>query len=175
MNKYCPSCQSDKPLSEFYWVKTRSRASSYCKACTRKQQSDWAKSNRERRLQINREWCSRNRKRKQTMMAASNAVQAAIKHGLLVRPDRCECCSVAGKIEAAHHDYSQPLNVRWLCQSCHRTWDSLNPKTAKTTLTRFRLTKGLAGASLAPCRSFQAAVVFRKLPVLRFNSSGFCL
>jgi hypothetical protein len=31
-------------------------------------------------------------------------------------------------LEAAHHDYSRPLEVRWLCPPCHRAWDSAQPK-----------------------------------------------
>ena len=55
------------------------------------------------------------------------AVTSAIKRGLLTRPDTCENgCS--GPVEAAHHDYTKPLDVRWLCRSCHRQWDRSTPK-----------------------------------------------
>lgn len=42
----------------------------------------------------------------------------AIKRGHLVRQP-CEVCGDA-RVEAHHDDYSQPLNVRWLCPSHHR-------------------------------------------------------
>ncbi len=47
-------------------------------------------------------------------------VAYAIKIGSLVRPANCEKCFKASKIQAHHEDYSKPLEVMWLCQSCHR-------------------------------------------------------
>ena len=55
---------------------------------------------------------------------ARYAVRAAIKRGELVRPTSCEECGRESFIEAAHGDYSRPLDVRWLCRTCHRRWDS---------------------------------------------------
>jgi len=51
--------------------------------------------------------------------------------GLLDRPTACEECGSTGQaIEAAHHNYDEPLRVRWLCRSCHRRWDKREPKNA---------------------------------------------
>lgn len=44
-------------------------------------------------------------------------VQSAMARGDLVRRP-CEICGKGG--EAHHDDYSEPLNVRWLCRSHHR-------------------------------------------------------
>lgn len=64
--------------------------------------------------------------------AARQAVRTAIKRGELIRPATCEQCGRSGlQIEAAHYDYDQPLNVRWLCRRCHRTWDAAEPKGRK--------------------------------------------
>lgn len=60
--------------------------------------------------------------------AAHARVAYAIKTGKMTRPTKCEECSGDGQIEAAHHDYSKPLDVLWLCTSCHRKWDHDNPK-----------------------------------------------
>lgn len=59
---------------------------------------------------------------------AHEAVRRAIKNGRLIRPAQCENCQSEGGIEAAHHDYEDRLNVRWLCRSCHRSWDKADPK-----------------------------------------------
>ncbi len=55
-------------------------------------------------------------------------IRAAIKRGQLLRPDICESCGRGGEIQAAHHDYEQPLAVHWLCRSCHTRWDMAEPK-----------------------------------------------
>lgn len=46
-------------------------------------------------------------------------VQYALKTGRLTRPDTCSRCSSAGPIHAHHADHSKPLDVAWLCRSCH--------------------------------------------------------
>ncbi len=62
--------------------------------------------------------------------AANMAVAYALRKGRLVRPTECEECGRAGvPIDGAHFDYSRPLEVRWLCKSCHSRWDHAVPKT----------------------------------------------
>lgn len=60
----------------------------------------------------------------------------AEKKGLVIRPDYCSQCGVSCRPEAAHHDYDKPLDVRWLCTSCHRAWDRAEPKSAYSRLQR---------------------------------------
>ena len=47
-------------------------------------------------------------------------VNTNIKKGVIIRPEKCSICSRKGKIEAHHDDYSKPLDIRWLCKSCHK-------------------------------------------------------
>lgn len=54
---------------------------------------------------------------------AGEAVRSAVRAGRLIKPAMCQWCGRDGPIEAAHHDYEQPLNVTWLCLSCHRRYD----------------------------------------------------
>lgn len=57
------------------------------------------------------------------------SVRRAVANGRLVKPAECSECSTAGvEIQAAHSDYSKPLDVRWLCRSCHTRWDHAEPK-----------------------------------------------
>ena len=48
---------------------------------------------------------------------ARNAVSNALRDGKIVKAP-CSCGSE--KVEAHHADYSKPLEVMWLCFSCHR-------------------------------------------------------
>lgn len=72
--------------------------------------------------------------RKRRFVAAPEARRAqrrvayAVEKGRLLRPSACEKCGTVGKIEAAHKDYTAPLDVRWLCRSCHVLWDKYDPK-----------------------------------------------
>jgi ribosomal protein S27AE len=52
--------------------------------------------------------------------AVYQAVAVAIRRGELVRPETCSQCTAPGNIHAHHADYAKPLDVRWLCASCHR-------------------------------------------------------
>ena len=57
---------------------------------------------------------------------AHEAVYRAIKRGELMRKLNCEICFGTCKIEAHHANYKQPLNVIWLCHSCHMSLHSKN-------------------------------------------------
>lgn len=52
--------------------------------------------------------------------SARMAVAVAVRSGALVRPAACSACPRVGvRIFAHHHDYAKPLDVAWLCGSCH--------------------------------------------------------
>lgn len=125
--KKCPSCESTKPDSDFYGNKPK--LSSYCKDCTIRLSKQWSDSNRKRKLEINRQWRLRNPARRKLSLFGSNRVWKALKDGVLVRGTICSKCGSSDRIEAAHSDYSSPLNVLWLCIKCHRAWDAKVPKT----------------------------------------------
>lgn len=46
-------------------------------------------------------------------------VRDAVFSGLLSKPVVCEHCCIEKKLNAHHEDYSKPLQVLWLCVSCH--------------------------------------------------------
>ena len=51
-------------------------------------------------------------------------VRRAVAAGTLTRQP-CECCGEY-KSQAHHDDYGKPLDVRWLCATCHRAWHRSN-------------------------------------------------
>ena len=46
----------------------------------------------------------------------------ALYRGELVRPKRCEKCHRECTAHGHHSDYTRPLQVEWLCGSCHQAW-----------------------------------------------------
>lgn len=55
---------------------------------------------------------------------AQKEARKAIARGELIR-EPCEICG-AEKADAHHDDYNKPLEVRWLCRSCHMEWHKYN-------------------------------------------------
>lgn len=55
-------------------------------------------------------------------------LRRALRSGKVVRPATCEHCGITpapmkdgrSAIQGHHHDYAKPLDVQWLCYSCHR-------------------------------------------------------
>ena len=51
---------------------------------------------------------------------ANHTVRMAIRNGRLIRPLVCDSCHQRkDTIDAHHEDYDFPLEVEWLCRSCH--------------------------------------------------------
>ena len=51
---------------------------------------------------------------------AHDRVYRAINKGLLNKPELCSQCNRRTFIHAHHFDYTKPLEVIWLCVSCHQ-------------------------------------------------------
>ena len=66
-----------------------------------------------------RQYYEKNREKMLPQHYAHKLVMYAVKLGMLKRPTECEVCKGNIKIEGHHDDYSKPLDVRWLCKSCH--------------------------------------------------------
>lgn len=61
--------------------------------------------------------------------AAYYFVKKARDVGALDTPDHCDACGASGRLHAHHEDYARPLEIEWLCASCHRTvhWEAHVP------------------------------------------------
>lgn len=51
---------------------------------------------------------------------ARKRVEKALYYGKIFRPNHCEHCGAITVIQAHHADYSKPLDVIWVCESCHQ-------------------------------------------------------
>ncbi len=60
-------------------------------------------------------------------------VALARKNGILVRPKKCSKCLAITTPVAHHPDYAKPLQVVWLCDSCHAKthWELRQRKNGK--------------------------------------------
>ena len=106
----------------------------------------WYLANRESQLEYSREWrrthqeqCDylnqRRYQRHRDDIITQNALWARenpekrrtrgiiynnIKSGKMERPDICSLCGIDTEVQAHHEDYTKPLEVIWLCRSCHK-------------------------------------------------------
>lgn len=61
-----------------------------------------------------------------TRRNARQVVFHALRSGVLTKPNRCESCGKEGcAIQAHHKSYDDPLDISWLCISCHRQADRM--------------------------------------------------
>ena len=62
-------------------------------------------------------------------LRAHRAVNNAVTSGRLVKQP-CARCGSTAYVHGHHEDYSKPLDVEWLCRSCHRQHHELLRKSA---------------------------------------------
>lgn len=129
-SKKCFKCGLEKPISEFY--KHPQMADGYlnkCKECTKRDVNN-ARNNRLEYYRLydrqryhnngHRQRTKKYREKNPEKAKAHSIINNAIRDGKLKRPDRCSMCGVMDvPIEAHHSDYSKPLDVIWVCKSCH--------------------------------------------------------
>ena len=142
MTHTCKICGSTSDTSEFY-AGVRNR----CKEChkdkvrenrakkadyyrfydAKRFQEDAKVRERHRRYQASDAGkASMNLSRKKWLVANADKRAAhiilgnAVRDGRKVKPDNCEVCGSGGRIHGHHHDYTKPLDVKWLCPTCHR-------------------------------------------------------
>jgi len=75
----------------------------------------WYQKNKEKK----RRQVAKYRKKNKKKIWAQNKVNKAVKSGRLIRPDICPICNEEREVIAHHHDYDKPLDVIWMCRSCH--------------------------------------------------------
>jgi hypothetical protein len=125
-DKKCPRCAAIKPLFEFPKNKgLKDGRSVYCAACMKEAHHAHYLENKAKFLDEQRA----RRARCPDILKARSNVGYALAKGRMNKPDACQKCGARGKVEAHHNDYSMPLQVDWLCRSCHSYlhWDERVP------------------------------------------------
>lgn len=95
--KVCARCKEAKPPRAFY---SDRKNQSYCRQCTRAYSMEWQKRFPHKRK-------------------AHKTVAHALKWNLIQKPTHCTRCGKQKRVVAHHEDYTQPLDVMWLCDVCH--------------------------------------------------------
>jgi ribosomal protein S27AE len=147
VTKRCARCGLTKSSSEFHRNSARyDGLSVYCGACMNERTREYAAAHpekvkeREKRHKTRNPGAAAERQRRHRRLfpaegtqqsllertlhpdrvRARKSVHYALKVGKLTRPDSCESCGRSANLTGHHHDYSKPLDVRWLCSSCHK-------------------------------------------------------
>jgi ribosomal protein S27AE len=81
-----------------------------------------AKGTYERNAEVARSEARRRAAESPEAVAARRKVRDAVKRGDLVRPERCPKCGRKCVVQAHHPDYGRPLDIEWLCASCHKLY-----------------------------------------------------
>ncbi len=50
---------------------------------------------------------------------ARNRITSLLSMGKITKPTACEKCNKTRPVECHHPDYSEPLNIIWVCKPCH--------------------------------------------------------
>jgi formylmethanofuran dehydrogenase subunit E len=82
--------------------------------------AEWYKKNGRLRTdedrQLREEWRLENPEK----VYAVRCVKIGIRDGKIIKPKLCEHCKEEKILNGHHPDYSKPLEVVWLCHSCHK-------------------------------------------------------
>ncbi len=146
--KTCFKCGESKPLTEFYRHKNMADGHlGKCRECTkayaranRATRADWYRNYDKRRFKNDPRVRARHRRYLQTeagkktqrraqlkyiaenpdRRAANTLLGNAARDGRISKPDVCSKCGCGGIIHGHHPDYTLPLEVVWLCPTCHK-------------------------------------------------------
>ena len=134
--KRCPHCGIQKPTTAFHIDRYRaSGLANWCKPCrrarSRKAHLQERHADPEHAAQACRDYRAAHPEasrqadhrsyRKKVANGAAQAkrkVRDALRSGMIERCP-CEGCGATSNLHAHHDDYSKPLEVRWLCRTCH--------------------------------------------------------
>jgi hypothetical protein len=135
INSVCRACGKTKNISEFYKDNgsiANGGIQYDCKECIKKKRQQYYDANIEvvndRVTKYHKDHPGRSNKAQKTN-PAHYALNYAVSKGEIKKPSRCELCGKTGRLHAHHwHGYEHPLDVQWLCPSCHHAAHGRGPK-----------------------------------------------
>ena len=126
MSRICTKCKESKKSIEFYPYKDR------CKKCiladsSRKNSKTYTGKyfkTKKGKNAVNEASKRAYQNHKEKWIARAKA-RYAITKGIIIKPKKCEVCELVKPLQGHHEDYSKPLEVIFLCYSCHAEADKL--------------------------------------------------
>lgn len=135
--KICSCCNLEKQIFDFQVRKaSKDGRTASCKSCLKIR--DKNRENDERRKQrleyqkteagklAHKKAMDSYKLRYPMKYAAHIITRNYIRDGKLFPKSICECCGSTEKIEGHHDDYTKPLDIKWLCEKCHKKWHKEN-------------------------------------------------
>ena len=140
--KRCSICKVEKELGEFCRDKSRKDGfNNMCKLCqkqyyqlnrekikeyyhqyylmNREKIKNYQQMNKETIKEYQKQYRKQSYHRNPEKHKARHKLNYAVKSGKIHKPLYCSSCEGDKHLEAHHTDYSKPLEVLWLCRSCH--------------------------------------------------------
>jgi hypothetical protein len=151
--KVCRDCQIEKPISDFYKHSQMFDGHlNKCIVCVKNRvlkhrqtnidairKYDKERSKKPHRIQAKKDYeqTEKGKLTKKIAMKTYNAkhplryaahivVNNAIRDKKLIAQKNCSVCNSTTKIEGHHDDYTKPMDLRWLCEKCHKEWHKHN-------------------------------------------------
>ena len=85
------------------------------KPAINKRNKEWNDKNRDRISEYNKDYYAECKAK----YAAKGKINYALRKGTIAKTD-CTECGATEDIQGHHKDYDKPLEVVWLCRSCHQ-------------------------------------------------------
>ena len=134
--KRCTKCKQERPVKEFGLDRSRKdKLQCWCKVCFHKyrlkhvkETAAYCKKNRVHLLAYNKDYRQTDKgkesfrngsKRYRLMHPEREKAHNKLRGSKLKRSIFCEECELPAKTEGHHPDYNKPLEVKWLCKTCH--------------------------------------------------------
>lgn len=130
--KICKRCGIEKDIDDFYKHKEMGDGHlNICKECKRLysawynstdrgKATDARRNKKKKRISYKKNRITKYRIENREKSKAHSAVNNAVKSGKLIKSKICEVCKKPNKYIHGHHeDYSNQLDVIWVCPKCH--------------------------------------------------------
>ena len=151
--KICDTCKIPKPATSFSKSRSRKDGLQYtCKDCAKvyrqahkKEAADYNKVYRQAKVakMVHSASVKKYYLNYPEKLKARSIAVIAVRSGELKKSVFCESCGLPVKTHGHHADYSKPLEVDWLCRTCH---NALHVKRREKILTNSTKITKISGA-----------------------------